>query len=297
MKILILGGDGMLGHQLLRTWTGRHDVTVTLRQPLEHYERFGLFNRQNSIAGVEATTPGVVDDLLARLRPDAVVNCIGIVKQRAEAHEAIPSIQVNALLPHRLLARCRQQGARLVHVSTDCVFSGRRGMYTEDDIPDPVDLYGRSKLLGEVSEAPGLTLRTSIIGLELSRFTGLIEWFLAQRGMIHGFRRAIYTGLTTRETARVIEHVLTQRPDLSGVWQVASAPISKYELLVGLADRLGRTDVEIRPDDDFFCDRSLDGSRFARAAGYEVPAWDAMLDELADEIRARRGAAAEGRTD
>ena len=161
---------------------------------------------------------------LARLRPDAVLNCVGLVKQLDSSRDPLAAIPLNALLPHRLARCCGLLGARLVHVSTDCVFSGRTGGYRESDVPDPVDLYGRSKLLGEVEHAPGLTLRTSIIGLELSRKVGLIEWFLAQRGMIRGFRRAIYTGLTTRVLGRLIERILLDHPDLHGVWQVASAP-------------------------------------------------------------------------
>jgi len=287
MKILILGGDGMLGHQLVRAWTGRHDVTVTLRQPLKAYDRFGLFTSENAVDGVDATDCERVAGVMASRRPEVVINCVGIVKQRSEAKAAIPSIEINALLPHRLREVCQASGARFVHISTDCVFSGRTGNYQESDTPDPVDLYGRSKLLGEVEHAPGLTVRTSIIGLELSRFTGLIEWFLAQRGMIHGFRRAIYTGLTTRELARAIDHVLVNDPELHGVWQVASAPINKYDLLMRLTQRLGRRDIEIAPNDEFACDRSLRGDRFTAATGYTAPSWDAMLDELAEDIRVR----------
>jgi dTDP-4-dehydrorhamnose reductase len=287
VKILILGGDGMLGHQLLESWRERHDVRVTLRQPLAAYTRFGLFTSGNSIDGVDATDTARVEAVVDRWRPEAVINCVGIVKQRSESKAAIPSIEINALLPHRLLGLCQAHGARLVHISTDCVFSGRTGNYRESDTPDPVDLYGRSKLLGEVEEAPGLTLRTSIIGLELSRFTGLVEWFLAQRGIIHGFRRAIYTGLTTQEIGRVIERVLVHHPRLYGVWQVASAPISKYDLLGRLSQRLERHDIEIVADDMFTCDRSLRADAFAAETGYAAPLWDLMLDELARDIRAR----------
>jgi dTDP-4-dehydrorhamnose reductase len=294
LKILILGGDGMLGHQLLRTWgAASHRVLATLRRPLGAYAAYGLFTDANSVGEVEATDLDRVRALVDRFRPEAIVNCVGIVKQRSEAKAAIPSIEINSLLPHRLLDLCQESGIRLVHISTDCVFSGRTGNYRETDTPDPVDLYGRSKLLGEVAEAPGLTLRTSIIGLELSRFTGLIEWFLAQRGMIRGFRRAIYTGVTTRELARVIDHVLVKHPRLHGVWQVASAPISKYDLLSRLSGILGRTDIEIVADDDFACDRSLRSDAFAAETGYVAPSWDAMLRELADDIRARDAARAD----
>jgi dTDP-4-dehydrorhamnose reductase len=289
VNLLVLGGDGMLGHQLLQQWQDRHHVAATFHQPIDAYDGVLDLARVQAFGGVDARDIARLDAIVRDVKPDAVVNGIGIVKQRAEAKAAIPSIEINALLPHRLAALCADHGARLVHVSTDCVFSGRKGLYREDDVPDPVDLYGRSKLLGEVDYAPGLTLRTSIIGLELARCTGLVEWFLAARGTIRGFRRAIYSGFTTRALAALIEHVLASRPDLSGLWHVASAPITKYNLLTQLAAALDRTDVVIVPDDDFACDRSLSAEAFAREVGYPVPAWHDMITGLADEIRARSG--------
>jgi dTDP-4-dehydrorhamnose reductase len=226
-------------------------------------------------------------EALSDFRPQALVNAVGIIKQRTTANEAIPSLEINALLPHRLALVCRMVGARLLHMSTDCVFTGAKGIYTEDDISDATDLYGRSKLLGEASDEGCITLRTSIIGLELARKTSLIEWYLAQRGRIRGFDRAIYTGFSTAEMARVIERVIVQHADLSGLWHVASVPISKYALLTLLNQKLGRTDLLIERDDTFVCDRSLDGSRFNKQTGYVPPSWDAMLDELAQQIRER----------
>ena len=194
---------------------------------------------------------------------------------------------MNALFPHRLSQVCAAAGARLVHLGTDCVFSGRKGGYIEQDEADPVDLYGRTKLLGELHDAHCLTLRTSIIGLELGRKGSLVEWFLAQTGRVKGFRRAIYSGLTTREMARAISHFLTKDGSLSGLWHLSSTPISKYDLLAGLSRRLARTGVEIVPDDAFTCDRSLDGSALRGRTTYRMPSWDAMLDELADDVLRR----------
>lgn len=285
MNILILGGDGMLGHQLLRTLTDRHDVIVTLRRPLPDYREYGLFSPTNAVAGLDVRDWPRLSGVIRSHAPQTVVNCVGIVKQRQDAKAAIPSLEVNSLLPHRLAELCAELGAQLIHLSTDCVFSGRQGAYRETDEPDPLDLYGRSKLLGEVTYAPGLTLRTSIIGLELSRKTGLVEWFLAQRGTIKGFRRAIYTGLTTIEMSRLIERLATEQRALHGVWHVASQPINKYDLLVAFARKLGRTDVAIVADDEFVCDRSLRAERFDAATGYQPPTWDAMLTELAAEAR------------
>ncbi|MBK9517852.1 MAG: SDR family oxidoreductase [Anaeromyxobacter sp.] len=288
MKILVFGGDGMLGHQLLESWAPRHDVQVTLRQLAPayaaHRARFG----DRALYGVDVRR---LDDLvgaLAAVRPELVVNAVGLVKQRPTAHEELPSLEVNALYPHRLARACAAAGARLIHLSTDCVFSGARGNYRETDTPDPTDLYGRTKLLGEVDGPGCLTLRTSIIGLELGRAGSLVEWFLAQRGPVRGYRRAIYSGLTTQELARAIEALVSEAPDLCGVWHLASQPIDKHDLLTRLARRLGRTDVTLTPDDDFTCDRSLDASALRARTTYRVPSWDAMLDELAEAVR-RRG--------
>ncbi len=287
MRILILGGDGMLGHQLLQAWQDRHEVMVSLRGPLSHYAAYGLFSEANSIDHVDVRDIDRVGRLLRQFRPEAVVNAVGIIKQRDEAHDAIACIEINTLLPHRLSVLCTDIGARLVHLSTDCVFSGKKGMYREDELEDARDLYGRSKLLGEVHDAHAVTLRTSIIGLELARKRSLIEWFLAQRGTVKGFTRAIYSGLTTLEMARIIERVLLQHPDLSGLWHVASQPISKYDLLQKLAVLLGRQDIDVVPYDDFACDRSLDASRFEARTGYQSPSWDTMLADLAAQIQER----------
>jgi dTDP-4-dehydrorhamnose reductase len=287
VKILIFGGDGMLGHELLQSWRGRHEVWVTLRQERAAYTRHSPLFDERTLYGIDVRRLQDVVDAAAAVRPDAVVNAVGIVKQRAMAKEATPSLEVNALFPHRLAQVCAAAGARMVHLSTDCVFSGQRGHYVESDVPDAKDLYGRSKLLGEVAEAHCLTLRTSIIGLELDRKESLVEWFLGQRGRIKGFRRAIYSGLTTREMARAIEHLLSLPAPLGGLWHLSSEPIDKYDLLTRLSRRLGRTDVEIAPDDEFFCDRSLDSSALRGKVTYRVPSWDAMLDELAESIRLR----------
>lgn len=289
MRILILGGDGMFGHRLLVHLQDHHETKVTLRRELPAYEQYGLFTPENSYAGVEMKDTERLLKVVGDFQPEAVVNAVGIVKQRGAAKEAIPSLEINSLLPHRLAVLCKAVGARLVHVSTDCVFSGRRGNYTEEDIADAEDLYGRTKLLGEVSEPGSITLRTSIIGLELARKGSLIEWFLAQKGEIRGFTRAIYTGLTTAEMSRVIERVLVEHPHLSGVWQVASEPINKYDLLVRFAEVLGRDDITIVPDDAVKIDRSLIPIEFEKATGYSAPGWNEMLEELGAEVRQRQG--------
>jgi len=288
MRLLVVGGDGMLGHRLLAQLGPVHEVRVTLRRPLAAYAGHGLYSEANAEPGIDVRDFGAVLDVLDRFRPEAVVNAAGIVKQRPEARSAVPSIEVNALFPQRLAAACRRAGARLVHLSTDCVFSGRRGGYTEADEPDPQDLYGRTKLLGEVDDGACLVLRSSIIGLELGNRLGLVEWFLAQQGPVRGFRHAVYTGLTTAEMARVIDRVLAKHPELAGLWHVAAEPVGKDDLLRSLAAHLGR-DVEVRPDETVRCDRSLSAERFRLATGWDPPTWDDMLGELAGQVREREG--------
>lgn len=287
MKILILGGDGMLGHQLLESYKDKHDVRVTLRRDLSDYEEFRLFNKDNSFPGIDVRSVERLVEVFSEFQPAAVINAVGIVKQRSEARDAVPSLELNSLLPHRLAVLCKTTGSRLVHLSTDCVFSGEKGNYTEKDESDAADLYGRTKYLGEVHDTNCITLRTSIIGLELHRKKSLIEWFLSQHGTIKGYTRAIYSGFTTNEIARVIEKILLEHTALSGLWHAASEPISKYELLKLLSEKLERKDINIIPENDFQCDRSLDASKLNSTINYTPPSWDEMLDELVAQIRKR----------
>jgi dTDP-4-dehydrorhamnose reductase len=282
MRVLVLGAAGMMGHMACRVLGATHEVHGTIRGTWrEDAPLSGFLPEERAHGGVDACRLETVESVVAAVAPDAVLNCIGVVKQRAEADDAIASITINALLPHQLAALCDGAGARLVHLSTDCVFSGRAGRYSEDDLPDPVDLYGRTKLLGEPagSEA-AVTLRTSIVGRELDHWTSFFEWVLSSRGTrIRGFDSAIYTGLTTMALARVIDQLLTDHGTLTGVWHVASQPISKYELIVDLDRRLG-LGLQIDRDEEFRCDRSLDGSRFAARTGIAVPSWPEMLEEF-----------------
>lgn len=279
MRILILGGDGMLGHQLLKHLQPRHEVKVTLRQDLGAYSSFGLFCRENAYDAIDIRSLERLVEVMADFRPDAVINAVGIVKQRSDAKESIPSLEINALLPHRLAVLCKGIGARLIHLSTDCVFSGKKGNYLESDPSDAEDLYGKTKYLGEVHDNNCLTLRTSIIGQELSRHKSLLEWFLAQTGPVKGFTNAIYTGFTTLEMSRIVEKILLEFTDAAGVYQVSSDPINKYELLFLFREKLGH-DIEIIADDTFRCDRSLDSTRFRSDFNYTPPSWPAMIEEL-----------------
>jgi dTDP-4-dehydrorhamnose reductase len=280
MRILIIGGAGMLGHELWRRFHRDHEVWVTLRRPVSSYGKFKLFAADRAITGVDAGNVESLVSVFRRAKPEAVINCVGIVKQLKEAHDPLISLTINSLLPHRLAELCAMTNARLVHISTDCVFSGRKGNYVEADVSDSEDLYGRTKFLGEVYEPHCITIRTSIIGRELETKSGLIEWFLSQKGKtIKGYRKAIYTGFTTIEMARIIEQVLTRHKDLGGLWQVSSDPISKYEVLKLAAKSFG-WQGEIVPDDDFLLDRSLNSDRFRSKTGYKPPTWEKMIEEM-----------------
>lgn len=284
MRILIFGGDGMLGHRLLRHFTPRHETRVTLRRSLADYSRLGLFNRENSFASTDVRDAERVAAVVSEFGAAAVINATGIVKQRPEAYELEISNEVNALFPRRLAQICRANAAQLIHLSTDCVFSGEKGNYTESDRPDPVDLYGQTKLQGEVDAPGAITLRTSMIGLELERKAGLVEWFLAQKGKtVKGYRKAVFSGFTTSELARLIEMLIARHPDAHGLYHSSSSPISKFDLLTRLNRELG-LGVTIVPDDSVTCDRSLDSARFRKTFDYSPPAWDTMLDELASDI-------------
>jgi len=282
--VLILGGAGMLGHKLFQTLRERFDTFVTLRAsgPPWHGYPFDP-DRGRGIGGVEASDLDTVAAAIARARPEVVVNCIGIVKQRAAAADADESMRVNAQFPPLLARLCRERGCSLIHLSTDCVFSGRRGGYSEDDEPDPVDLYGRSKLLGEVTDAGCLTLRTSMIGRELSGQLGLLEWLISRRGgRVGGFRNAVFSGLTTAALSRVIAAVVSDHDGLEGLFHVTGEAISKLKLLERINRALG-LGIAIEPVDEPRLDRSLDGSRFAAATGISVPSWDSMIAGLATD--------------
>ena len=281
MRVLILGGSGMLGHKLWQTFAERFDTFVTFRQPAHAYARYNLFDQSRSVCNVGARDFDALTKAFAQARPQVVVNCIGVVKQDAAAKDPLTSISINALFPHRLAQLCRASGARLIHLSTDCVFSGRGGNYNEDASPDAEDLYGRTKLLGEVGGPGCLTLRTSMIGRELAGAHGLVEWFLSQRGQqsVRGFRRAVFSGFTTRALAETIAWIIEEHPSLEGVWHVAAEPINKFDLLTLIKEKAG-LDVEIEPDESFICDRSLNAERFRQTTGFVSPKWSDMISQL-----------------
>ena len=274
----------MLGHVLWRECRERLETYATVRGEVGS----GVPDPDSVVPGVRAEEPETFERALAETHPDVVVNCIGIVKQADAVADPVTTVRVNSLFPHELAALCVRRNVRLIHLSTDCVFSGRRGSYTEGDEPDPVDFYGRSKLLGEPSGHGVLTLRTSMIGWELGgRRQGLLEWFVAQRGStVSGYTRAVFSGPTSPVLAGLIAELAERHPELEGMRHVGAGPIAKYDLLLALRKALA-LDVEIVPDDGVVIDRSLDSSEFRDTTGWRPPPWDEMVAELAAEVGER----------
>ena len=279
-RVLVVGAAGMLGHVVLRVFGD--DRAFAVRGTVRSERSAKLLPaalRDRLMVGVDAEQFDSVAGAVAEAKPHVVVNCVGIVKQLGAAEDPLTALPINALFPHQLARLCAASGARMIHVSTDCVFSGSTGSYVESDFPDAGDLYGRSKLLGEVDYPNAVTLRTSIIGHELGTAHGLVEWFLSQGDSAKGYRKAIFSGLPTVELAGVMrDHVLT-KPDLRGVYHVAAAPIAKIDLLTLIAKQYGRP-TKLVPDDVVKIDRSLDGGRFRAATGYVAPDWPELVRRM-----------------
>lgn len=289
-RILVLGASGMLGSEAIRVLAPDFDVWGACRNA-ESLPDLGAPQNQ-MLSGLDAMKPDSVYELMAQIKPNVVINAVGIVKQREDAAAAIPSITVNSLWPHIVADSCAQVGARMVHVSTDCVFSGQttpQGGYREADTPDAYDLYGRSKLLGEVVNASNtITLRTSIIGWQMGPQTSLIGWFAEHRAeSLKGYMKAVFSGLTTSALTRVIRDVVIPRPDLSGLYHVSAEPIDKYTLLSSLAKDCG-WDVDITPSEDLVVDKTLNSEHFQKETGWTPPSWDEMLAELAETYKEPR---------
>ncbi|MBC7490254.1 MAG: SDR family oxidoreductase [Glaciimonas sp.] len=276
-RVLVLGATGMLGNAVLRLFaqTPGYQVFGSVRSSAAR--RLLPDDLQSSvITGVDVENVDSLTRLFASVQPNVVINCVGLVKQLAEADDPLAAISINALLPHRLARLCEVSRARLVHMSTDCVFSGEKGMYTEADVSDAKDLYGRSKYLGEVGYPHAITLRTSIIGHELDGARSLVGWFLAQTGSIKGFKRAIFSGLPTVEIARVIRDHVIPHPELRGLYHLSADPINKFDLLMLVAQTYGKV-IDISADDLLVIDRSLDSTRFRQSTGFVPKSWPELI--------------------
>lgn len=280
MNLLVLGASGMLGNAVIRVLSEKSDWQIfgTVRSG-SAARFFAPEIAGKLIAGVDVEDQDALVRVFTQVRPDVVINCIGLIKQLADGGDPLIALPINAMLPHRLARLCKLAGSRLIHVSTDCVFSGAKGGYVEEDASDAQDLYGKSKFLGEVHDAHTVTLRTSIIGHELQSAHGLVEWFLSQQGHCKGYRRAIFSGLPTVVLAKIMRDVVIPRPELSGLYQLAAAPIAKLDLLTLVARQYNQS-IEIVPDDALVIDRSLRADRFQQATGYVAEEWPALIQQM-----------------
>lgn len=281
MKILVLGANGMLGSAVFHTLrqNTEFDVWGTLRNQ-SGLISFPKHMHSNLINSVDVLNHDILVNIFEKHRPNIVINAVGLIKQLSEANDPLSVLPINSLLPHRLTKLCEMLHARLIHISTDCVFSGNKGFYHESDPSDADDLYGKSKFLGEViTSTQAITLRTSIIGHELNSNHALINWFLSQNEPVKGYVNAIYSGLPTVELARIIMDIVIPRSNLSGLFHIASKSISKYDLLRLVAARYDKK-ITIIPEETICIDRSLNGERFREATGYVAPEWPQLVDMM-----------------
>lgn len=279
-KLLVLGSSGMLGSTLLRYFADQESIEVYGTARFQGSIKALPENLQSRVLlNVDVENPDHLLKVFSNIRPDVVVNCVGIVKQLSEAEDPLTAIPINSLLPHRLAHLSASAGIRLVHFSTDCVFSGVKGNYRESDLPDASDLYGRSKLMGEVDYPNAITLRTSLIGHELNGNRSLVNWFLSQSGSIKGFCKAIFSGLPTIEIARVIHEFVLPNPELHGLYHLSANPISKFDLLCLILKVYGK-EIEIISDDLLIVDRSLNSSRFRKATGFSPKPWPELIQTM-----------------
>lgn len=285
-RILVLGISGMLGHTLFAQLVRNPELQVYGSIRTERNTLTWLPSRLWSQVYVNVDVNNLESLLrvIAECRPELIVNCIGAIKQKAAGNDPLTAIAVNSLLPHRLALICEASGIRLMHISTDCVFDGLRGNYCESDAPNPLDLYGRTKVLGEVVDGHCLTLRTSVIGHEIRTKYGLVEWFLAQEGPVAGYAKVMYSGLPTVELARIIDQYVIPREDLRGLYHVSSEPISKDELLNQIASQYNKK-IRIEPEENTRLNRVLDSTLFRNLTGYIPPSWPELVKVMYQDFQ------------
>jgi dTDP-4-dehydrorhamnose reductase len=280
LKVLVLGSTGLIGSTLLRVLSEKPslDVFGTVRSDssLLHLKDI---SSSKIFSGIDIEDDSKILDVFGAIHPDIVINCIGATKHKDDGNRPINAIKLNALFPHRLAQVCSLLGTRLIHISTDCVFSGKKGSYTESDQPDADDIYGKSKALGEVFYGNALTIRTSTIGHELNTSYGLLNWFLSQEKRCKGFKNAVFSGLPTVVLAQVIRDQILNNGALKGLYHVAAAPINKYDLLKLIAEAYGKK-IDIELDENFKIDRSLDATKFNLATSFKPPEWPSLIQTM-----------------
>lgn len=281
-RILIIGASGMLGSSLHRYFSKQvaFDVLGTVRSP-EVAGSLSNMGFDNVQIGIDVSNFDTVVESIKNFKPDYVINCVGLIKQIDKANSPISSIEINSLLPHQLAIACDNGAARLIHFSTDCVFSGSSGSYNEASLPTATDIYGRSKLLGEVDYGPHLTLRTSIIGHEMQSAVSLVDWFLNQSGPIKGFQKAVFSGLPTVFVAEFLKDFILGKK-ISGLYHLSVEPIDKCSLLQ-LVKQMYNLPVNIIPDDKLVIDRSLNSHKLRELTGFTPPSWPELVKKMRKE--------------
>jgi dTDP-4-dehydrorhamnose reductase len=282
-KVLVFGATGMLGHKLYQVLRKTYDVVGTIRTGYKTISRYGFMEPTILVPRFDAMDFNAVRQVIDSIRPDVVVNCIGIINKLVDKAGPEATTKLNAELPHEIHRLCQPKGIRLIHISTDCVFSGKKGNYSEDDPSDVTDLYGQTKYRGEVKGEGALTIRTSIIGRELNTSNGLLEWLISNKsGKVNGWANAIFSGFPTLHLSRIIADIIENHPGLSGLYNVSSEPINKYTLLV-LINQAFNLGVEINSVSEPVEDRSLDSTRFRKSTGFVPLPWQQMIKELAED--------------
>lgn len=268
MKLLILGGEGMAGHIIKEYFKGK-----------TQYEVFSTSRNEQDDSSIflDVLDSKSVEELIESMKPDIVINCIGILNDHASNNPML-ALQVNSLLPHQLAKLTERHQGKLIQISTDCVFSGKKGDYTEDDLPDGTSVYSQTKRWGEVIDNKHLTIRTSIIGPELKEDgIGLFLWFMKQSGEIKGYEKVLWNGVTTLELAKATEEMI--KHSVTGLYHLGSdIKISKYSLLKLIQEVFKKDDVRIIPDDNIVLDRTIKNTR--TDFHYPIPTYEKMLVEL-----------------
>ena len=283
MKVLILGGTGMLGHKLVQGMKNKFETWTTIRGGFGDVAYTGVFDPERTLEQIDVCDYAALEKRIKSVCPDVVINAVGIIKQVPAYKDVAELITINSILPHKLAEMGAKQRFRLISISTDCVFSGKRGNYNESDPADAEDIYGKSKHLGEVADENCLTLRTSIIGRELTSSHSLTEWFLSQPdGPVQGFERAIYSGFPTIVLSEIIADIIANHWALSGVFHLSSDPISKLDLLRLINDAYG-TGHEILINDEVAIDRSLDSTMFRELTGFRPLSWPEMVSRMVSD--------------
>lgn len=281
MKVLIFGVTGMLGHQMFKYFCENTCLEVfgVVRSPFDR-QLFPNYTSYNIPILDDIYSSDKISKLLFEYNPDVVINCIGAVKQ-AEHLKPIDFIKVNSVFPHLLNGLTSIRNIRIIHFSTDCVFGEGPGTFTENDTPICKDIYGRSKLLGEITNCDlSMTIRTSIVGRELKNKYGLLEWFLNSGNVVRGYTNSYFTGLSTIRVSEVVGDIILSNKIYSGLYHLAAEKISKFELLLLFNDHFNLEKNIVPYALEGKIDRSLDGTKLANKINLPKISWKQMVKKL-----------------